>query len=68
MEKKSAQTVVISVVVAALIGLAAYSQSGIDPESSGLQRTQGLKALIGGYGHATAGSDPAIIMTPGEDW
>jgi len=68
MEIKKAQSVLIISVVAVIMGLAAYSQSGVDPESKGFSPRQGLKALIGGYGHAAGGGDPAIIMTPSEDW
>lgn len=67
MEVKKAQSVLIICVAAVIMGLAVYSQSGVDPESKGFSPRQGLKALVGGYGHA-AGSDPAIIMTPSEDW
>lgn len=59
--------IAILTVVVVIIGLAVYSQTGIDPESAGRSPDEGLRAIAPGYG-AIKGSDKSIIMTEEEEW
>ena len=64
---EAAQRMIIGVVLFALLALTLYSRTGTEPTSAGYSRTEGLKALAGGYGLGKGKTDE-LILTEDEDW